>query len=329
GDDHWSLELAIPFRNFSRDAAATPPRNGDRWRLNLNRTGGITNKQNSTWSPVPPPAPGFHTPEGFGWVRFVNQRRDSRSEEVAQIKHSAEDIIAGRVLYNRSCTGCHGLDGEAGDRAPALAGARRYLRRTDDDIYDAIKVGIPGTLMPPMGFADADTWKIVAYIRSLRATAFDDVLRGDVARGEKVFWGKAKCGDCHMLNGRGGLVGPDLSSIAAERTSGFLKESLTKRRPASRGYKSVKIALKAGGEISGVLKNEHNFSYQVLDRHGKLHLLTRDEVQTVTHGTESLMPSNFDKTLSPAELQDVLAFLSRQAASRVRQEQLGLEDLLR
>lgn len=70
-DDHWIVEMAIPFRNFSRDAAHTPPRPGDVWRLNLNRTGGITNALSSTWSPIAPPAKTFHSPESFGWVRFV------------------------------------------------------------------------------------------------------------------------------------------------------------------------------------------------------------------------------------------------------------------
>jgi len=73
-DDHWIVELAIPLRNFARDAAHTPPRDGDQWRLNLNRTGGITNRQSSTWSPIAPPATSFHTPQAFGWVRFLNRR---------------------------------------------------------------------------------------------------------------------------------------------------------------------------------------------------------------------------------------------------------------
>ena len=70
-DDHWVVELAVPLRNFALDAAHTPPHPGDTWRLNLNRTGGITNKQSSMWSPVAPPNHSFHTPESFGTVRFV------------------------------------------------------------------------------------------------------------------------------------------------------------------------------------------------------------------------------------------------------------------
>jgi len=75
-DDHWIVELAIPFRNFARDAAHTPPQDGDRWRLNLNRLGGITNPQASTWSPIAAPARTFHTPQAFGQVTFVHRPPD-------------------------------------------------------------------------------------------------------------------------------------------------------------------------------------------------------------------------------------------------------------
>ncbi len=71
-DEHWIVELAIPLENFARDAAHTPPRAGDLWRLNLYRTGGITNPQSSSWSPLAPPANTFHSPESFGWVKFVD-----------------------------------------------------------------------------------------------------------------------------------------------------------------------------------------------------------------------------------------------------------------
>ena len=70
-DTHWVLELAIPWENFARDAAHTPPQSGDVWRLNLNRAGGKTNAQYSTWSPVKTEKPNFHVPEAFGWVTFV------------------------------------------------------------------------------------------------------------------------------------------------------------------------------------------------------------------------------------------------------------------
>ena len=72
-DREWIVEAAIPLRNFAHDAAHMPPQEGDRWRLNLQRLGGKTNPQASTWSPIPPPAKSFHTPEAFGTVIFATR----------------------------------------------------------------------------------------------------------------------------------------------------------------------------------------------------------------------------------------------------------------
>ena len=60
------------------------------------------------------------------------------------------------------------------------------------------------------------------------------------------------------------------------------------------------------------MKNEHNFSLQVLDTGGKLHLLSRDELREIEYEKQSLMPSDYDNTLTATELRDLLAFLSRQ-----------------
>jgi putative heme-binding domain-containing protein len=222
-------------------------------------------------------------------------------------------VESGRLLYNSSCTVCHGLEGTVGDRGPALAATRRYLRTSDDDLFGAIKTGIPGTLMPAAALPDNDIWKIVAYIRSLRATASDEFVAGNAEKGASVFSAKARCGDCHMVGGRGGLLGPDLSNVAAERNLAYLRQALTTRRPIiPRGYQPVRLATKSGEKIEGVIRNENNFSIQVMDRSFKLHLLNKQEVEQIEYGKESLMPHHYGQTLSSAEMQDLLAYLSRQ-----------------
>jgi hypothetical protein len=72
-DQSWTLEIAIPLRHFQRDAAHTPPQDGDLWRLNLNRLGGKTDAQYSSSSPLPPEKISFHQPEWFGVVEFKNK----------------------------------------------------------------------------------------------------------------------------------------------------------------------------------------------------------------------------------------------------------------
>jgi cytochrome c oxidase cbb3-type subunit 3 len=226
---------------------------------------------------------------------------------------SPEVVAAGLRLYNASCTSCHGLDGTAGDRAPALAAARRYVRSSDDDLFAAIKNGIPGTAMPPSGLPDESVWRIVAYIRNLRGTAADEYVEGNLEHGAELFFGKARCSECHMIRGNGGLLGPDLSNIAAERSLRALRDALTTKRPnIPAGFRPVRIRTRSGETLDGVIRNENNFSMQLMDRQYRLHLMDRNELAEVEYGTESLMPSDYGRTLTAGELQDLLLFLSRQ-----------------
>ncbi|MGH8244983.1 MAG: c-type cytochrome [Gammaproteobacteria bacterium] len=238
----------------------------------------------------------------------------SAQERSAQRTFDEAEVTQGREIYNRSCTLCHGIDGTEGDRAPALAARRRYLRAGDEDLFDAIKHGIGGTLMPPANLPEADVRKVVAYIRSLRAPASNTAVKGDAARGAEVFWGKGNCGSCHMVRGKGDILGPDLSNVGGERRLNYLRDVLTQPRPhVPRGYQPVRVTTRDGRTLEGIVKNESNFSVQVLGLDRALRLYTRDELKEVVYQKESLMPSNYDQRLTGSELQDLLAFLSRLA----------------
>jgi cytochrome c oxidase cbb3-type subunit 3 len=224
----------------------------------------------------------------------------------------ADSTSEGRDLYNRSCTTCHGLNGAAGDRAPALAAEREYLRTSAEDIFEAIRHGIPGSLMPASALPDTDIRKIVAYIRSLRAPASEQPVSGDVSHGEAIFRTKGRCLDCHMLGGRGGLLGPDLSDIGAKRSLNALRAALTQARPNTvLGHQAARLVTAEGKAMTGIVKNENNFYVQFLDSAGELHLFTREELREITYQERSLMPGDYDQRLTPAEMQDLLAFLSR------------------
>jgi putative heme-binding domain-containing protein len=239
-------------------------------------------------------------------------------------------IADGRDLYNRSCTACHGPEGTAGDRAPALAApGRRYLRLADRDLFDAIVKGIPGTQMPPTGVTGDDAWKVAAYVRALRGTAIDAPAKGNIAHGEQIFWGKGECGNCHMTRGRGGLIGPDLSNLAGRRKLSSIRDSLTKPQHGVTGdggqiesvlyplssYRLVRIVTKDGKTIRGTVKNENSFSIQIMGADNALHLFEREDLREVIDEPKGLMPTDYDKRLTPEEFQDLLAFLSRQGTS--------------
>ena len=241
--------------------------------------------------------------------------------------HSEQAIRQGQEIYDHNCTVCHGLNGAAGERGPALGAGRDYVRRKDQAIFDAVQNGIPGTLMPASGLPPMDIWKVVAYIRSLRATASDALVPGDAAHGEQIFWGKGSCSECHTIRGRGGILGPDLSNIGGQQTFEHIRDSLTKPAPQiPRGYQPVEVVTTDGQKISGIAKNDNNFSLQLLDSHERLQLFTRDELRQVIYKKQSLMPSDYDKKFTAAELQDLLSFLSRQAIQGAEHSEESDED---
>jgi cytochrome c oxidase cbb3-type subunit III len=246
------------------------------------------------------------------------QQRAIPSVAINPLAHNEQAIGQGREIYNRSCTTCHGLDGAAGGRGPGLGAGRSYVLRTDEAIFGAIQKGIPGTEMPSAGLQPMDIWKVVAYIRSLRATASEVFVPGDVAHGEQVFWNKGQCGSCHMLRGRGGVAGPDLSNLAAEQTLQYIHDSLTElRQRIPRGYQPVEVITNDGRRLSGIAKNDNNFSLQLLDSHDRLQFFASDELREVIYKEQSIMPSNYGKTLTAGELQDLVSFLSHQIVYKV------------
>lgn len=261
-----------------------------------------------------------------GWAAFA-QEGPAPAAGANPLARDPQAIAEGKAIYNRTCTVCHGLDGAAGGRGPALGAGRSYVLRTDAAIFGAVQKGIPGTEMPPSGLREMDIWKVVAYVRSLRATASDAFVAGDVARGEQIFRGKGQCGSCHMLRGQGGIAGPDLSNLAAEQTLQYIRNALTKpRQPIPAGYQPVEIITKDGQRLSGLAKNDNNFSMQLLDSHDRLQLFTSEELSQVIYKKQSIMPSNYDKVLAPGELQDLIAFLSRQVTHKIERRRRGEEE---
>ena len=244
-------------------------------------------------------------------------------------------IEEGRGVYNQRCTTCHGFDGAAGEMGPALGlEGRRYAMQNASEIFGAIKNGIPATGMPPAAdMPDEQIWKVAAYIQALRGTAIDAPSSGDVARGETIFWGKGECGNCHMVRGKGGVLGPELSAIADLRKTASIVDALTNENYRVQGdggaiprelkpptdYRVARVIMPDGHTIRGVLKNEDSVSLQILGvDDSRLHLLRREDVKQVLYEKTSLMARDYETRLTKDEFQDLLAFLTRQSRKSAR-----------
>ncbi len=160
-------------------------------------------------------------------------------------------------------------------------------------MVDNITGGIPGTQMPAFPMPAENARAIVAYLRSLSAGGPDLPIAGNAANGQQVFFGAGNCSSCHMYQGHGGRLGPDLSRIGEARTARQLQAAIAQpHREQMRGFEAVEVRLRDGSQIRGVLKNQDTFSVQVMDQGEKLHMLAKKDAASVRLTGKSLMPEN-------------------------------------
>ena len=234
---------------------------------------------------------------------------DSRNPAIGDPKA----IAAGAGLYSTSCAGCHGPDGSGG-RGPNLVRRVLWHPLSDEDIFRTIRNGVPGADMPPTKLSDEQTWHLVAFLHALMGPASENNTPGNPEAGEQVYWSsKAGCADCHSIRGRGGRMGPDLSNIGA-RPLALIRDAIVKRSKTLflLGNEGVTVILTDGRVIEGVARNRSNYSLQVVDRAGALHLITMSDVKKLTISDRSPMPGDYGERLSKQELDDLLAYMARQ-----------------
>ena len=220
---------------------------------------------------------------------------------------SPEDVAAGAKTFRSHCATCHGIRGEGGV-GPALAAGRFFHGSSDDALLKNISDGIPGTAMAGLFYSPDRVWQIIAYIRSLNQSSRSDVP-GDVGNGRSLFTSKG-CMRCHRVQGEGGRLGPDLTSIGKSRSPENLRDSIVNPNAVVQPrFWVVEAAGKDGTAYSGFLLNEDTYTVQILDFQERLRSLDKSGLSNYKVKKDSRMPS-FGKTLTDAQITDLVAYLS-------------------
>src|SRR5438128_10614991 len=93
-------------------------------------------------------------------------------------------IQAGAALFRERCADCHGVDAKGGS-GPDLTRSWTTEDR-DERMFQTIRSGVPGSIMPSTPAPDEELWAIVAYLRSISAAKAEEST-GNVANGERIF----------------------------------------------------------------------------------------------------------------------------------------------
>lgn len=238
----------------------------------------------------------------------------------------------GEFQFRINCAFCHGLSGRGGGRGPDLTKAQKRHGNADADLFRTISQGVPGTAMPAgtnggigVGMTEEEIWQVITYLRSVQVKAPEKPV-GDAAHGKELFYGSARCGTCHMVEGKGGRLGPDLTVAGSVRSADSLVDSV--RNPSRRlapgikeaakefpqEYETVRVTTAEGKKITGVTMNEDNFSLQMMDTEQQIHLFDKQQLRSYKKTRKSLMPAYDEKTLPEKDLRDLLAYLFQVSA---------------
>jgi len=222
-------------------------------------------------------------------------------------------LATGLKSYEAHCAMCHGLDARGGEHAPGIANSRQVQAKSDKELAQIIGGGISNAGMPSFGYLPGpEIGALVKYLRSLGGVATYAPVKGDPQHGETLFFGKAQCGDCHMLAGRGGFIASDLSDFAIGHPTKEIREAIVRpdQTPLS-GHQLVYVETIAGRKFSGLVRNEDNFSMQLQGTDGTFHLFIKSQIAKVERTDHSLMPADYGTRLSTAELDDLVSFIAR------------------
>ena len=215
-----------------------------------------------------------------------------------------------RPMFRILCAPCHGLTAEGG-KGPDLTLGTYNAGDKDRDLFRVIARGVSGSEMQAYAgrLDDSAIWRLVAYIRSVGHKETSPIT-GDAVDGEKLFWGKGACGQCHKAGLKGNSIGPDLSLVGRQRSLAFLRASiLTPDADITPGFATVTVVQPDGAQLIGVERSFDNFSAQLIDLSGNYHSFVREDVTSMKREFKSLMPS-YSKVFSDRELNDMIAYLS-------------------
>jgi putative heme-binding domain-containing protein len=235
---------------------------------------------------------------------------------------------AGEYEFRINCALCHGLGARGGGRGPDLTRAVKKHTHSEAEMFQVISNGIPGTAMPAngtngqgVGMTEEEIWQIITYLRSQEVKA-SGKSTGDPAHGKQLFYGDGNCSMCHMVEGKGGRMGPDLTGVGASRTHDALVDSIrnpsrhlawglteaTKEFPQE--YESVVVVTADGKQIKGVTMNEDSFTLQIMDTAENIHLLDKSKLKSFQKTRVSAMPKYNEDVLSNKDVEDIVAFLA-------------------
>ena len=237
-----------------------------------------------------------------------------------------------------------GLSGRAEERAKELGlpSGLDYLVESIVDPEKYIEKGydkiMPKVFDPPIMLSREKILAVLAYLQTLggepdvgalmkykdkipeaskkKVKPWVPAMVVDAKEGENVFFDETRpvtCGKCHVVNGRGKKVGPELTGIGAIQTPEYFLESILK--PSAKivkGYETMYVITTDGIPYNGLIKSETETEMVLLlEESGEIEEVTiaKSDIQEMKKQDVSIMPGNIGELLSVRDFYGIVSFL--------------------
>ncbi len=272
-----------------------------------------------------------------------------------QVSAASDPVTDGAILFAKNCSVgyCHGKGGSAG-RGPRLRGrtfSNRYLYRT-------IEEGIPASSMGGWKgmLTDVQIGALVAYIRSLakpqpapgvissagaavapaptpaRQSTQTPALAGDPILGRELFFESTQphnCGCCHQVDGIGGTVGPDLTSLSARSAAEILLDIVFPDAVLLDRWKLIELQTVDGEKLKVLHVGDSTRRVKLYDVSSSppvLRAIKKEKIQSTKPLQRSAMPADYGERYTLKQLLDLVSYLKTGTGTAVA---VTVEDLLR
>lgn len=136
-----------------------------------------------------------------------------------------------------------------------------------------------------------------------------ELLGGSWGRGRRVFLSEeAGCAKCHVAQGEAGRIGPDLGNLVHRDYASVLRDVTQPSFALNPDYLSSILTLKDGRVLTGAIRSDGD-KLLIGDKDGKVHVITRGDVDELVHSQVSIMPEGMPKKLGPDRMKDLLTYL--------------------
>ncbi len=214
-----------------------------------------------------------------------------------EVRGEAYELLSGRLDWSLQLLQAIDL-GRVDPRSIPLGAVRRIQARRDDRIATLVR----------KHFADRGPIPSAELRRRIdRTLAIVRDGLGDAKAGERVFG--SKCSGCHALFGKGGNVGPDLTSYKRDDLDVMLLGVINPSAEIREGYANYNVATLDGRTLGGLLVDQDTRTVILRNAEGRDVVLPRDQIEEMKASPNSLMPEGLLDGLPDRDVRDLFAYL--------------------